>query len=305
MPSFWSRTPLRMRSTVEGLRQRKAGTLPKIAVPPRKPWRLGAPVQRIEAVVEVAERATHADVADRERSLGQTPGFRIQQRQLAAIVESSEDAIISKTLDGRITSWNRAAQALFGYTPDEAIGQRVQMLIPPERQSEEMRILEDLALGRTVPTFNTVRQARDGTRLDVSITVSPIRDEAGRIVGASKIARDIRAQRRAEIALRESEARLRFALEAAQIGDWDLDLGTGVMRRSIRHDRCFGYDTLQSEWGIETFLRHVHPAHRAEVARAFFVAASQAQPWQTECRVRWPDGSEHWIAAKEIGRAHV
>ncbi len=221
-----------------------------------------------------------------------------QQRQLAAIVESSEDAIISKTLDGRITSWNRAAQALFGYTPDEAIGQRVQMLIPPERQSEEMRILEDLALGRTVPTFNTVRQARDGTRLDVSITVSPIRDEAGRIVGASKIARDIRAQRRAEIALRESEARLRFALEAAQIGDWDLDLGTGVMRRSIRHDRCFGYDTLQSEWGIETFLRHVHPAHRAEVARAFFVAASQAQPWQTECRVRWPDGSEHWIAAK-------
>jgi PAS domain S-box-containing protein len=112
-----------------------------------------------------------------------------QSRRLAAIVASSGDAIIGKTLDGRITSWNAAAQALFGYDESEAIGRPVQMLIPADRQAEEMRILRTLSQGETVPTFDTVRVTRDGRRLDMSITISPIRDDEGRVVGASKIAR--------------------------------------------------------------------------------------------------------------------
>jgi len=120
------------------------------------------------------------------------------QQRLAAIVESSHDAIIGKTLDGRITNWNGAAAALFGYSADEAIGAPVQMLIPPEREAEEMRILAELARGQRVPPFDTVRQARGGRLVDVSITISPIRDPLGRIVGASKIARDITGQKQAE-----------------------------------------------------------------------------------------------------------
>ena len=128
-----------------------------------------------------------------------------ESSRLAAIVESSDDAIIGKSLDGRITSWNRAAETIFGYSAEEAIGQPVQMLFPPEREAEEMRILSELARGARVPAFETVRRAKDGRLLDVSLTISPIRDGTGRIVGASKIVRDITPQRRAEAALREAE----------------------------------------------------------------------------------------------------
>ncbi len=127
--------------------------------------------------------------------------------RLAAIVESSYDAVISKALDGRIVTWNASAQALFGYAPDEAIGQPVAMLIPDERLDEEDRILASIAEGRHIASFDTVRVHRSGARLDVSVTISPIRDASGRVVGASKIARDVSAQRRAEAALRESERR--------------------------------------------------------------------------------------------------
>jgi PAS domain S-box-containing protein len=133
------------------------------------------------------------------------------QRRLAAMVASSNDAIIGSTLDGRITDWNNAAQSMFGYSEAEAIGQPVQMLIPPDLEIEEMRLLADLAAGRTVPAFDTLRQAKDGQLQEVSITISPILDGMGRIVGSSKIARDVSHQRRTEQALRESEAQQRKA----------------------------------------------------------------------------------------------
>ncbi len=115
--------------------------------------------------------------------------------RLAALVESSNDAIVSTTLDGRITTWNRAAEALFGYSAAEAIGQPVQMLIPPDRQHEELRILAELARGQRVATFDTQRLRRDGQLVDISLSLSPIHDTQGRIVGASKIATDITQRR--------------------------------------------------------------------------------------------------------------
>ena len=234
-----------------------------------------------------------------------------ERARLAAIVASSNGAIIGKTLDGRITSWNRAAQDLFGYSPEHAIGQPVQMLIPAECKTEEMRIPADLAMGRTVPPFDTVRQARDGTRLEVSVTISPIRDAEGHIVGASKIARDVSAQRRSEAALRQGEARLRFVLDSAQLGAWDMNLGTGITQRSPRHDACFGISASADVWTFDTLLRHVHPDDRAEVERSFRAVTGQvpdadrrphpaqtgdrAPDWQIDCRVVWPDGSLHWL----------
>jgi len=216
--------------------------------------------------------------------------------RLAAIVESSNDAIVGKTLDGRITSWNRAAERLFGYRADEAIGRDVQMLIPDDRLDEEMRMLTRLAQGARVPPFDSVRRTRDGRIVEVSLTVSPIRDAQGRVVGASKIARDISAQRRAQAALAESEARLRFTLESAQIGSWDLDLLTGASQRSLEHDRCFGYETLQPDWSFDSFVRLVHPDDRDEVVQTFLDAVSALRDWKVQCRVVWPDASVHWIA---------
>src|SRR5712675_906446 len=110
---------------------------------------------------------------------------------LAAIVASSDDAIITKNLEGIITSWNQGAEKLFGYTPGEAIGQPVTMLIPPERANEEPFILERIGRGERIRHYQTVRRAKNGALLNISLTVSPIVDSEGKIIGASKIARDI------------------------------------------------------------------------------------------------------------------
>src|ERR1700759_877300 len=106
--------------------------------------------------------------------------------RLSAIVEWSDDAIISKDLNGVITSWNRGAEALFGYTAEEAVGQSITMLIPPERLSEEDMVLGHVRRGEPVEHFDTIRRRKDGTLVPISLTVSPIRDAAGTIVGASK-----------------------------------------------------------------------------------------------------------------------
>lgn len=128
--------------------------------------------------------------------------------RMAAIVESSEDAIISKTLDGVVTTWNAAAERIFGYRAIEAIGRPMSFIIPPERQLEEIGILDRLRHGDRVEPFETVRLTRVGERIDASVAVAPIRDADGRVVGASNIARDVTARKRVEQALRVSEARI-------------------------------------------------------------------------------------------------
>ena len=125
--------------------------------------------------------------------------------RLAAIVESSMDAIVSKDINGIITSWNDAAQHLFGYTPAEAIGRPVTMLIPPERLGEEELIISRIRAGERVPSYETMRRRKDGSLVPVSLTVSPVRDGIGRIIGASKIARDISSHK-------ESEGRIRLLM---------------------------------------------------------------------------------------------
>lgn len=132
---------------------------------------------------------------------------------LAAIVGHSHDAIISKKLDGTITSWNKGAQRLFGYTAEEAIGQHITLVVPWERRTEEEEILRRLARGEQVDHFETVRRRKDGTTLNVSLTISPILDAQGKVIGASKVARDITEEKSIERALRQSEERFRAIVE--------------------------------------------------------------------------------------------
>lgn len=126
-------------------------------------------------------------------------------QRLAAIVESSDDAIASKDLSGTVTSWNQAAERMFGYTAEEMIGRSVTTIIPPELHKDETRILETIGRGERIDHFETVRVTKSGERIDVSLTISPLRDDTGKIIGAAKIARDITQQKKAERALRTSE----------------------------------------------------------------------------------------------------
>lgn len=139
-------------------------------------------------------------------------------REYKSIVDASDDAIISKMLDGTIKSWNPGAERLFGYTADEAIGQTMSLIIPPDRPNEEAEILARMALGEAVDHFETVRRCKDGHPIAISVTMSPIFDKAGKLIAASKIARDITERRRAEAAHDSLEAQLHEAQKLEAIG---------------------------------------------------------------------------------------
>jgi PAS domain S-box-containing protein len=153
---------------------------------------------------------------------------------LAAIVQYSDDAIVSKLLDSTITSWNRAAERLFGYSAAEAVGKSIRIIVPQDRWHEEDEVLAKIRRGEVVDHYETLRQHRDGTLLDIALTVSPIKDENGRIVGASKIARDISGRRRAEAErLRAEEERLRL-YDAAQAANRIKDEFLAVLSHELR-----------------------------------------------------------------------
>ncbi len=180
-------------------------------------------------------------------------------RRLATIVESSGDAIVSKDLNGVIASWNQAAERLFGYTAEETIGKPITLLIPPERRDEEQGILERIRRGERIEHYETVRRRKDGSLLDISLTVSPIRDTKGNIVGASKIARDITRRKRVEVALRESEQRLRLATQTGKLGVWDWDVVTNRISWSDSLYAIHGVRPDQFDGTVEGFTALIHP----------------------------------------------
>jgi len=141
-------------------------------------------------------------------------------RSLASIVESCDDAIVSKNLDSTITSWNRGAERIFGYTAEEAIGQPITIVIPEDRQSEEREILTRIRRGERIEHFETIRQRKHGSLITVSLTISPVKNAEGKIVGASKIARDITEQKRSQEKIvtlaREAEHRSKNLLSSVQ-----------------------------------------------------------------------------------------
>jgi two-component system, chemotaxis family, CheB/CheR fusion protein len=144
------------------------------------------------------------------------------QARLAAIVESSDDAIASKDLNGIVTSWNQAAERIFGYTAEEMIGQPIALLVPPERPDEEPQILARIRQGERIDHYETVRVRKDGRRIDVSVTISPLRDPTGEIVGASKIARDITERKRLQAELQERNEQIHAQNEELEVQNEEL-----------------------------------------------------------------------------------
>ncbi|MEI7431047.1 MAG: cache domain-containing protein [Betaproteobacteria bacterium] len=161
-------------------------------------------------------------------------------RQFKAIVDSTDDAVISKTLDGVITSWNSGAERIFGYTAEETIGNSMQLLIPPGRESEEVEILGKLAHGQTVEHYETVRCRKDGRLINISVTISPIRDDGGRVIGASKIARDITNQRQTEAALSQQRAVLRTLIDTLPNLIWLKSVEGVYLACNKRFEQFFG-----------------------------------------------------------------
>jgi PAS domain S-box-containing protein len=219
---------------------------------------------------------------------------------LSAVIESADDAIITKSLEGVITSWNAGAQRIFGYTAEEVIGKSVTILIPEDHINEEPTILSRLRAGERIEHYETVRRRKDGTLLDISLTVSPIVGPGGRIVGASKIARDITEQRRAQRQLNEAAERLNLALAAARLGDWSWDASTDVVTLSDTAAEVFGLRPgTDMTWADMRGLLHEEDRERARVAVER--AAAEHSDYDIEYRLNRDGGETRWVLAK--GRA--
>ncbi|HYO62824.1 MAG TPA: PAS domain S-box protein, partial [Pyrinomonadaceae bacterium] len=219
---------------------------------------------------------------------------------LSAIIESADDAIVSKTLEGVITSWNKGAERVFGYTAGEVIGKPVTILFPPDHENEEPAILERIRRGERVEHYETVRVRKDGTRIDISLTVSPVRGPDGRIIGASKIARDITEQRRARRAIDEGRERLNLALSAAHLGDWSWDAATDGVRMSEEAAAIFGVPPGQAlTWA--QMREMLHEDDREQARLAVERSTVEGTDYDIEYRIVRPNGERRWVSAK--GRA--
>jgi PAS domain S-box-containing protein len=202
--------------------------------------------------------------------------------RLAAIIASSDDAIASKDLQGIITSWNPGAERLFGYSAQEAVGKPMAMLIPAERSGESLAILAGIARGETTDHFETVRITKDGSKIDVSVTISPIRDGEGRIIGASKIARDITERKRAEETLQKSELRYRTLFETLIEGFCTVEMifdaaGKPVDYRFLEINPAFASQTgLHDAQG--KLMRDLAPQHEAHWFEIYGKVALTGEP---------------------------
>lgn len=234
----------------------------------------------VVSVTDITERK-HAELA---------------QAALAAIVENSDDAIIGKTLEGVVTSWNQAAARVFGFPADEMLGERITRIFPEDRLAEEERILAAVRCGESVAHYESRRRTKDGRLIDVAVTTSPIYDRAGKVVGASTIARDITERKRAEAAVRDAAEQRRLALEAADLGAWDFRFRTGEVIGDERFFRMLG--VLGDVLDYEAALARVHPEDREAMHAATQAALAGAEDGKLrrEVRVLWPDGSLRWLA---------
>ena len=214
----------------------------------------------------------------------------------AALVESSDDAIVAKNPDGIVIAWNPAAERLFGWTSEEMVGGSIRRLLPPDRQQEEDHILARIRAGERVYPFYTKRLHKDGHLLDVQVSVSPVRDASGKIIGASKMARDVGEYLHAQEALRESEGRFRLLAENISQFAW--------IARADGHiywynKRWYDYTgtTLEEMQGWGWAKVH-HPEHIDRVTRVWREALASGEEWEDTFPLRGKDGEFRWFLSR-------
>jgi PAS domain S-box-containing protein len=215
--------------------------------------------------------------------------------QLAAIVTSSDNAIIGKTLDGTIMSWNAAAERIYGYSAAEAIGRHTDIIVPPGLSGELRVILQKIKTGQRVENHETQRVARDGRLIDTSITISPIIDRDGKVIGASTIARDITAAKAAENALKKSQFILAKSQEMALVGNWAWNVQTGEMNGSDENYRLYGYQPGEVTSTEDWVRTRVHPADMAAVDAFIAAVRHDGVRKSIDYRVRRKDGAIRYL----------
>src|SRR4051812_28599407 len=216
--------------------------------------------------------------------------------RLAAIVASSADAIVGKTLDGVVTSWNAAAERIFGYSKEEMIGHSIYRLIPVDLHDSERVLLEQVARGQPVQLAETERITKDGRHLRISVSVSPIRDALDVVVGASSIKRDITERREAEEALRQSQERLTLAVKAARMGTWRWELDGNSLSWDEGLEALYDLPPGVKITRYEDFLARVHPDDQAFVEKSIERALHEGDGLDYEFRVVLPNGRVRWLA---------
>lgn len=215
---------------------------------------------------------------------------------LAAVVENSDDAIVAKTLDGVILSWNRGAEALFGWRSDEIVGQSIRMLIPEGREAEEDSIIRQIVAGRRVSAMHTERLRKNGATVRVSITVSPVRDAGGRIIGASKIARDVGALDIARHQLQQSERRFRMLSDNIAQLAWIAEADGAIHWYNKRwYDYTGSTPEEMDGWG---WSKVHHPDHIDRVTANWREALASGTAWEDTFPLRGRDGRYRWFLSR-------
>ncbi|HEX9369378.1 MAG TPA: PAS domain S-box protein, partial [Roseiflexaceae bacterium] len=234
------------------------------------------------------------------RDIGERKWAEAERAQLASIVDSSDDAIIGKSLDGIILSWNAAAERIYGYPAGEAIGRPIDMLAPPDRPDEIPRILEQIRRGEHIARLETLRVRKDGVTIPVSLTISPVWDANGTITGASTIARDITERKHAEAALRESEARFRTMADSAPMLIWAS--GTDMLCDFFNQTWLdFTGRTIEQELG-NGWTEGVHPDDYDRCLEIYTTSFQRRQSFSMEYRLRRADGVYRWILDNGLPR---
>ncbi|MGA3106218.1 MAG: PAS domain S-box protein, partial [Terriglobales bacterium] len=253
----------------------------EISISARAQSQLGNLNAELEQRVKERTSALRSEIANRRRAQELT-------ERLAAIVESSDDAIISKTLEGTITAWNRGAEKVFGYSAAEVVGGTMMLLFPPNRAEEEADILARITRGESVNHYETIRLRKDGRKINVSVTISPIRDSSGVITGASKIARDITDRKAAEEKLRESEHSFHAMLDGIPQLAWTAESDGSIF---WYNQRWYDYTGTTAEQSKGWDWQKVHdPEILPLVLERWKTAIADGTPFDMEFPLRAGDG---------------
>ena len=250
-----------------------------------------AELLRINEDIEQQVQERTADLAAANQELEVLRAEAVSE--LVAIVKSSDDAIVGMTLTGMIQSWNRGAERVYGYRVEEVLGRPISVLCPPNRLDEVPTMLDRIARGEHVRNVEMVQRRKQGDRIDVSLTISPVKDSDGCVMGASAIARDVTVKKRIEAALRESEARFRMMADTAPVMVWMAGPDTHITFINKRWLEFTGR-TMQEEIG-DNWFTGIHADDLERCRKSYLDAFKSEQPFFLEYRLRRHDGEYRWI----------